>query len=61
MFEHGIFDMSKIRYKLFKEKAKSPITIMHSQFENLFIEVVSDGMISKSETKSMVVSSDLLG
>lgn len=53
--------MSKIRYKIFKEKAKSPITIMHSQFEKLFIEVVNEGTVSKSQSTSVVDSSDLLG
>ena len=31
VFENGLYDLSKIRYKLLKEGTKSPVTIMHNQ------------------------------
>lgn len=45
----GLYDLSRIRYVLHKERNKAPIVIMHSIYEHIYLEVHSEKTFTKAK------------
>jgi hypothetical protein len=39
--DSGLYDLSKIKYVLHKEKNKAPAVIIHNVYERIYMEVTS--------------------
>ena len=57
----GLYDRSRIRYVLHKERNKAPIVIMHNIHEHIYMEVTNEKSFSKPKQPQPVeMTSDLL-
>lgn len=65
MTEPGLYDLSRIKYTLLKERNKAPAVIVHSMHERLFMEVTTEKNFSKPHKPVVVqpkvsIEADLL-